>query len=167
MKSIPFLLLAASLLFASGFFLGRQSSPTPEDEGPIIGLNHVGLRVSDFDRARDFYVNTLGFKLAYQFDNDQGKPIFAYIQVSRSTFLELIPADADHPAGFDHYGFETNQIDALAARYQRAGIEADTPTKSTFTGIHLSMAKDLDGIRFELIEPVEGSRLREVIDNWH
>ena len=166
MKSIPFLLLGASLLFASGYFLGRQTGPTPAGKGEIIGLNHVGLRVSDFERARDFYMNTLGFKLAYQFDDADGKPIFAYIQVSQSTFLELTPANAEHPAGFDHFGFETNQIDSVAAYYQQAGIEAADPTVSTFTGIHLSMAKDLDGIRFELIEPVEGSRLRAVMDAW-
>lgn len=166
MKSLPFLLLASGLLFSAGFFLGREKSPSAPAPGPIVGLNHVGLRVADFERARDFYVNTLGFKLAYQFDNEQGAPIFAYVQISKNTFLELIPADDQHPAGFDHFGFETNQIDALAAQYQQAGIEADTPRVSTFTGIHLSMARDLDGIRFELIEPVEGSRLRQVMDAW-
>ncbi len=165
MKSIPFLVFIAGLLLATGFGLGRLCGP-PAEEPAVLGLNHVGLRVADFDQARDFYVHTLGFKLAYQFDNEQGKPIFAYIQISRNTFLELIPADVQHPPGFDHYGLETTQLEALAAQYKQAGIETADPSVSTFTGIHLCMAKDVDGIRFELIEPVEGSRLRQVIDAW-
>ncbi|HSR59650.1 MAG TPA: VOC family protein [Robiginitalea sp.] len=165
MKSIPFIALGASLLLAAGFTLGRLTGLSSE-EPEVVGLSHVGLRVADFDRARDFYVNTLGFKLAYQFDTAEGQPIFAYIQISKNTFLELIPADGQHPAGFDHYGLESTQLKALAAQYKQAGIETADPSVSTFTGIHLCMAKDLDGIRFELIEPVEGSRLRQVIDAW-
>lgn len=165
MKSIPLLLLCGGLLLAAGFGLGRLTGQ-PAAEPAVTGLSHVGLRVSDFDRARDFYVNTLGFRLAYQFDNEQGTPIFAYIQISKNTFLELIPADNTHPPGFDHYGLESIGLEALAARYQQAGIETTDPSVSTFTGIHLCMAKDPDGIRFELVEPVAGSRLREVIDAW-
>lgn len=165
MKSIPLLAFFAGLLLASGFALGRWSAAA-NGQPAVSGLSHVGLRVADFDRARDFYVNTLGFKLAYQFDTAEGKPIFAYIQISRNTFLELIPADGEHPAGFDHFGLESTQLRSLAAQYKQAGIETADPSVSTFTGIHLCMARDLDGIRFELIEPVEGSRLRQVIDTW-
>ncbi len=164
MKSIPLIALCSVLLLA-GFALGRLTGPPSEDPA-VVGLSHVGLRVADFDRARDFYVNTLGFKLAYQFDTAEGKPIFAYIQISRNTFLELIPADAGHPVGFDHYGLETTRLEAMAARYRQAGIETADPSVSTFTGIHLCMARDPDGIRFELIEPVEGSRLRQVMEAW-
>ncbi len=165
MKSIPLLILGASLLLATGFALGRLTGQSAE-EPAVLGLSHVGLRVADFDRARDFYVNTLGFKLAYQFDTPEGKPIFAYVQISKNTFLELIPADGEHQPGFDHYGLESTQLKALATQYKKAGIETADPSVSTFTGIHLCMAKDPDGIRFELIEPVAGSRLRQVIDAW-
>lgn len=165
MKSAPFIIFAAGLLLAAGFGLGRLTGQ-PVEEPEVLGLSHVGLRVADFDRARDFYVHTLGFKLAYQFDNESGNPIFAYIQISKNTFLELIPADPQHPPGFDHYGLESTRLIELAAQYKQAGIESADPSVSTFTGIHLCMAKDRDGIRFELVEPVAGSRLREVMDAW-
>jgi len=165
MKSIPLIAICSGLLLAAGFALGRLAGRSAEVPA-VVGLSHVGLRVADFDRARDFYVNTLGFKLAYQFDTAEGKPIFAYIQISKNTFLELIPADGQHPAGFDHYGLESTQLKALAVQYEQAGIDTADPSVSTFTGIHLCMAQDLDGIRFELIEPVAGSRLRQVIEAW-
>ena len=67
MKSIPFLLLGASLLFASGYFLGRQNGPTPAGKGQIIGLllgaaNHDAARYPspetlDFERGGEGHVS--------------------------------------------------------------------------------------------------------------
>ena len=166
MKPLLILIPAALAVFAAGFLAGREALPTAPEKGAINALNHVGLRVSDFEAAADFYEKKLGFKIAYRFDHPDGTPIFAYVQVSKDTFIELIPSDETHPAGFDHFGFETDRIDSLAAYFGQAGIKASKTSVSTFTGVHLSMAEDLDGIRFELIAPVEGSMLRKAIDGW-
>ena len=39
----------------------------------------------------------MGFREAFTIKNPEGKPVLAYLQITRDTFLELAPATADRP----------------------------------------------------------------------
>jgi catechol 2,3-dioxygenase-like lactoylglutathione lyase family enzyme len=166
MKRTLTLTAIASILFLTGFGLGTQSSTDIKVESRILGLNHVGLRVSDFDKAMNFYENDLGFPMTYKFEDEYGKPIFAYFQINKSTFIELLPANEERPEGIDHFGLETLNIDSIVNHFHNMGLKSTKPIKSKFTGVKIAHTEDVNGIYFELIEAIDGSDLKRVIDNW-
>ncbi|WP_411893328.1 VOC family protein [Winogradskyella sp. A2] len=166
MKTKIIIILAIPILFFSGLITGQYIGFENNKEGKIIGLNHVGIRVADFDKASNFYTNTMGFPMIYKFDDKNGQLIFAYFQINKSTFIELMPANKEHPEGIDHFGLETHNNEALVSDFHNLGIECTKSQVSPFTQVNIAHAKDLNGIYFEIIEAVEGSALRKVMDNW-
>ncbi len=166
MKRKLTLVAIASILFLTGFGVGKQSSTDIKEDARFLGLNHVGLRVSDFDKATDFYENDLGFPMTYKFNDDNGKPIFAYFQINKSTFIELLPANEERPEGIDHFGLETTNMDSIVNHIHSMGLKSTQPIISKFTGVKIAHTEDINGIYFELIEAIEGSDLRKVMDNW-
>ena len=160
------LVLVPVMFFVIGLLMGRESYSEATTEGQIVGLNHVGIRVPDFESASDFYENTLGFPLAYRFNDDDGNLMFAFFQISESTFIELLPADEEHPPGIDHFGLEIKQMDSVVGYLRDSHIRVTDPYVSPYTRVNLSHALDADGVYFELIEAAEGSDLQRVMQNW-
>ncbi|QBA63967.1 VOC family protein [Muriicola soli] len=165
MKTKVIIVLVAPLLFISGLIVGKHN-PKNSDEGKILGLNHVGLRVSNFNKAVDFYQNDLGFPMIYRFNKEESKPIFAYVQINKSTFIELLPADEEHPVGIDHFGLETHNNEKVVSAFHSLGLECTKSTTSPFTRVNIAHVIDPNGIYFEIIEATEGSDLKRVMDNW-
>jgi catechol 2,3-dioxygenase-like lactoylglutathione lyase family enzyme len=165
MKTKIIIALAAPILFIAGIITGQHNNFENKEEGKILGLNHVGIRVADFDKASDFYENTMGFPMIYRFDKDKGQLIFAYFQINKSTFIELLPANDEHPEGIDHFGLETHKNEAVVSDFHSLGIECTKSNVTPFTHVNIAHAKDLNGVYFEIIEAVEGSALRKVMDN--
>ena len=166
MKSKLTILLFAPILFLAGLLMGSKINHETEEKGQILGLNHVGLRVADFDKAFDFYQNDLGFPMIYRFDDENGNLIFAYFQINKSTFIELLPANEEHPEGIDHFGLETHNLEAVISNMHNLGIKSTNPSVSPFTRVNIAHAEDVNGIYFEMIEATDGSDLRKVMDNW-
>jgi catechol 2,3-dioxygenase-like lactoylglutathione lyase family enzyme len=57
----------------------------------LMGLAHVGIRVSDLERARTFYGGVLGFENAFTTKKDDGSVFVAYMKVNDHQFIELFP----------------------------------------------------------------------------
>jgi len=165
MKLKIIIILGAVTIFVTGFTIGSEVSPQMKEE-PFIRLNHIAIRVADFDKTSEFYENTLGFPLAYKFDDEKGNPLFAYYQVNKYTFIELMPMDERHPVGFDHFALETNHLDSLLTHLDKADVEVYKPRVSVKTGVHISNVYDVEGNYFELLEAVKGSELEKVMNSW-
>lgn len=56
-----------------------------------MGLAHVGIRVSDLERARAFYSGVLGLDNAFTTNKDDGTVFVAYMKVNDHQFIELFP----------------------------------------------------------------------------
>ena len=166
MKSKIIIIVALPILFFAGLITGHYGGFENKEKGKIIGLNHVGIRVANFDKASNFYENTMGFPMIYKFDDDNGQLIFAYYQINKSTFIELMPADEEHPEGIDHFGLETHNNEALVSDFHNLGIECTESIVSPFTHVNIAHAKDVNGVYFEIIEATKGSDLRRAMDNW-
>ena len=166
MKTKIIVALSAPILFIAGLISGQHIRIENKEEGKILGLNHVSIRVANFDEASKFYENTMGFPLVYRFNDDNGQLLFAYFQINKSTFLELMPANEEHPEGIDHFGLETHNNEAVVNYFHSSGIQCTESSVSPFTRVNIAHAKDLNGVYFEVMEAIEGSDLRRVIDNW-
>lgn len=93
----------------------------------INGVRTVGIRVSDQDRALQFYVETLGFETLMDAPVEQLGGRWIEVSPPQSTVtIALIPADDNAPAGVDTgIRFTTNDAAALHTRLRNDGVDVD------------------------------------------
>src|SRR5437016_11900609 len=103
------------LLFAAGILIGLavETAIAQNQNRGIVAMNHVGISVPDLDKAVAYYTKTMGFPEAFRSLDDKGRPALVYVQISRNTFLELQPANADRPPGLSHFGVHVENMGAV------------------------------------------------------
>src|SRR5262249_18358310 len=117
------------------------------------------------DQAVRFYRDTLGFREAFSFKNDDGSPIFTYLQISRETFLELQPASPQQPAGLLHIGLEVENLPAALDRLKAGGSTVTAPRMGR-AGAPLGTATLQDGTPLELLQLGPESLHRKAMEAW-
>lgn len=153
MKSIRCLLLL-SLFLVPGFL-----KAAPEPIG-IESLGHVGIAVSNLQKALHFYVGQLGLKEAFRLNRPDGKPWLVYLQVGdSSTFIELFPGTKTAtspplPKPF-HFGFFVKNLQETLHKLQARGYHLppdafERAAKVEADGTLLYFIHDPDGNRIEL-----------------
>jgi catechol 2,3-dioxygenase-like lactoylglutathione lyase family enzyme len=154
--------------FAAGIGVGTfLMQPGRAQTTPVSGLrlNHVGIYVKDFDESMRFYTQTMGFREAFTIKNAEGKPVLAYLQITRDTFLELAPSTAERPVGLSHIGIWPEDMTAAVAALRSHGVMvADPRTGSTKTSI--TNVIDPNGVRLELVDFLAGSLPKKAMDEY-
>ena len=74
------------------------------EEGRILGLAHIGVRVSDMEASLRFYTEILGFELTHR--QKLGTTELAFLNIG-TCLLELI-----HPANYQPRDVETDGTEA-------------------------------------------------------
>jgi catechol 2,3-dioxygenase-like lactoylglutathione lyase family enzyme len=128
-------------------------------------LNHVAIAVPNFDEAFAFYTQKMGFREAFTVKNPQGQPTLAYLQVNRSTFIELQPANDKRPAGLNHFGLHVENLKSTVDTLKARGVKVEDvrvrPDDSS-----VANATDPGGIRIEMFEFGPGSPQGKAIASW-
>src|SRR5215472_4642755 len=62
------------------------------DDLPLLGLAHVGIRVSDLTKARAFYGGLIGLEEAFTTTKDDGSVFCAYFKINDHQFIEIFRA---------------------------------------------------------------------------
>jgi catechol 2,3-dioxygenase-like lactoylglutathione lyase family enzyme len=156
------------VLFVAGLLCGLAVQATmAQNETAGVVLNHVGLSVPSIPDAAAFYTQKLGFREAFRNSDAQGNPTAIYLQISKNTFLELQQANAQRPAGVNHFGLEAPNIKAAVALFKQRGATATDPgAPSGFSHAILANVTDLNGLRIELAELGPESLQRKAMDSW-
>ena len=157
------------LLFFAGLLVGLlvevaiAQNQTP-NRG-IVGLNHVAISVANLDEAVGYYTKTMGFPEAFRSVDDKGHTALVYVQISKNTFIELLPANADRPAGLNHFGVHVENMPAATAMFKQRGANVSeirvSPTKAI-----LSNVTDPHGVRMEMSELPPESQHRQAMERW-
>jgi catechol 2,3-dioxygenase-like lactoylglutathione lyase family enzyme len=158
--------MRTAALFLTGVILGMAVQSAVAQQGRIVALNHVAISVADYAAATSFYAKQMGFRVAFSFREPNGDPYFAYFQISRDTFLEVMQATPARPAGCPHFGLEVQNLDAVVDELKQRGVEVRPPSLSPRTGTRIAQAVGPGGINMELLEMGPGSLHRKVIDAW-
>ena len=118
-------------------------------------VHHVSLRVTDLERARAFYIDTLGFDVALEMNN-----LFLFLAGSTGIGIrgpeEPTPAgDAFTPfrCGLDHIALACEreaEVERVAAALAAAGVENTGVRLDETLGKRYVAFKDPDGIAWEL-----------------
>jgi catechol 2,3-dioxygenase-like lactoylglutathione lyase family enzyme len=138
-------------------------SRTPD----ILAVNHVGINVPDLAAAADYYTSVLGFPEAFRLNNDAGELDMVYVQVSRDTFVELRPANANRPAGITHFGVHVNDAERVVAALRERGAEVEE-VRASGSGTFAILSNEVDpfGNRMEILELPPESLHRQAMERW-
>ena len=117
------------------------------------GIHHVALRVTDFERARAFYIDTLGFQAAI--DTPE---LLIFLAGSTAIGIrgpvEGTPPDAFNPflAGLDHLALaceDEAELERVAKALEQGGIENTGVKLDETLGKRYIAFKDPDRIAWE------------------
>jgi catechol 2,3-dioxygenase-like lactoylglutathione lyase family enzyme len=156
------------MVFAAGLLVGLAAQTTIAQNADVVALNHVGIAVPSIPDAAKFYIEKMGFREAFRNSDPQGNPTAIYIQVSRTTFIELQQANEKRPAGVNHFGLEVANAKNAVANFKQRGVDAtggDGPP-SAFSKAILANVSDLNGLRIELAQLTPDSLQRKAAESW-
>ncbi len=117
----------------------------------VVMMNHVGINVPNIDEAVTYYTQKMGYREAFRVFDDKGQPRLVYLQISKNTFLELNPANAQRPAGFTHYGLHVENVAEAVARFRKNGLKVTDPNRSDTKAVLANITDPYMG-RIELAE---------------
>jgi catechol 2,3-dioxygenase-like lactoylglutathione lyase family enzyme len=143
----------------------------------IKGLNHVGISVSNLERAVEFYRNAFGMQIVVQssFEGERDEAILGlrgargrvatvalgHAEIELFEFASPTPksADPNRPVcdhGISHFCLQVSDLHAEYARLKAAGVAFHCPPQE-FPGVgRATYGRDPDGNVFELIELFAG-----------
>ena len=120
--------------------------------------HHIAIISSDFAKAKDFYIDKLGFELYREVYRPEAKD---YLRMLRKgdTILELFikpeaPARVNNPEalGLRHLAFQVEDIVPVVAWLNSMGIETEPIREDKCNGGRFTFFKDPDGLPLELHE---------------
>ena len=158
--------MKGSVLFLAGLLCGAVllQAGVAQDRDRR-GINHVGISTKNYDDALAFYRDTLGAKEAFTIRNPDGSVRLTYLQLSRDTFIELLPVAADQPSGVTHIGIETDDVDASIANLRAHGVAVADPTVGV-SKARVGRITDPDGVAIEVMQMGPDSLQRQAVDAW-
>ncbi len=107
----------------------------------------------------------MGYREAFRVNDDKGQPRIVYLHISRNTFLELNPANAQRPAGFTHYGLHVENAAEAVAQFRKSGVTVSDPNTSDTKAVLANITDPYMG-RIELAELPPDSLHAKAIESW-
>ena len=158
--------MKGSVLFLSGIVVGSLLVQIGvAQDAARRGVNHVGISTARYDEALAFYKDALGAKEAFTIRNPDGTVRLTYLQLSRDTFVELLPVAAGQPTGVTHIGIETADLAASVANLRGRGFTVADPTVGV-SKAQVGRVTDPGGVQIEVMQMGPDSLQRQAIDAW-
>jgi glyoxylase I family protein len=125
----------------------------------LTSVHHIAIIVSDVEKAKEFYVQKLGFEVIrgnYREARDDWK---LDLRVDEHTELEIFaeknpPQRVNHPeaCGLRHLAFRVGSVDETVKELESLGIEYEPVRLDTYTGEKMTFFCDPDGLPIEIHE---------------
>lgn len=161
-------LLAVGALLGTAIVMGaamqavKQVPKMPPDlvpeRPPIVGISHIGLKVSNLEATRQFYGHVLGYDEPFKVDNPDGSLAHTYFKVNDHQYIEIFPSlkspDEDR---LSHIAFETTDSPALRDYLAMKGVKVPDRVKPGHDGNLNFTVTDPDGHRVEFVQYMPGS----------
>lgn len=125
----------------------------------LNSVHHIAIIVSDIEKAREFYVEKLGFEVIrenYRKGRDDWK---LDLRVDEHTELEIFaeknpPKRVNRPeaCGLRHLAFRVENVEETVKELAEIGIECEPIRTDSFTGEKMTFFFDPDGLPLEIHE---------------
>lgn len=139
----------------------------------ITGIAHLAFRVTDLDRALDFYCAKLGFREAFRLEREgEPSPWIVYLQIAPGAFIELFPGAAEigprpgEAAGYNHFSLRVDDMEATLRRLADRGLPIETAPTQGLDDNWQYWLTDPDGNRIELMQIVPTSPQAAADREW-
>ena len=125
----------------------------------LNSVHHIAIIVSDIEKAREFYINKLGFEVIrenYRKERDDWK---LDLRVDEHTELEIFaeknpPKRVNRPeaCGLRHLAFRVESVGETVKELAEMKIECEPIRTDSFTGKKMTFFFDPDGLPLEIHE---------------
>jgi catechol 2,3-dioxygenase-like lactoylglutathione lyase family enzyme len=144
-------------LIAAGIAGLAQTPPPAPERPPIVGVAHIGLKVSDLAAADNFYGHVLGFD-HFSLNKPTGGLMLNYYKVNDHQYIEIYPTLTNlNDDRMTHFAFETTNIQQLRDYLAAKGVKVPATLKPGLDKNVSMMVKDPEGHDVEFVQYMPGS----------
>lgn len=128
----------------------------------LSAIHHVAIIVSDYKKAKEFYVEKLGFEVIrenFREEREDWKLDLRIGEGPEATELEIFaeknpPKRVNRPeaCGLRHLAFRVDDIEEVVQELKMLGIECEPIRRDTYTDKKMTFFFDPDGLPLELHE---------------
>lgn len=122
-------------------------------------IHHIAIIVSNYETAKDFYVNKLNFPIIRENYRPERNDWKLDLRVNEYTELEIF-AEPDPPkrvnrpeaCGLRHLAFYVESVEQTVKELAEVGIDCEPIRVDAYTGKKMTFFQDPDGLPLELHE---------------
>ena len=122
-------------------------------------IHHIAIIVSNYETAKDFYVNKLNFPIIRENYRPERNDWTLDLRVNEYTELEIF-AEPDPPkrvnrpeaCGLRHLAFCVESVEQTVKELAEVGIDCEPIRVDAYTGKKMTFFQDPDGLPLELHE---------------
>ena len=122
-------------------------------------IDHIAIISSDYQKAKDFYVDKLGFKVKREVERKDRDDFIITLEAPNGILIELFieknpPRRVTRPeaAGLRHLAFRVKDIEESVEKLNKKGIETEEIRIDPQNGKRMTFFMDSDGLPLELHE---------------
>lgn len=122
-------------------------------------IHHIAIIASDYDKAKEFYVDKLGFKVKREVERKEREDFIIFLDVGDNIEIELFieknpPERVTRPEarGLRHLAFKVDDIYKSVEELTKRGIETEEIRTDPLNGKHMTFFFDPDGLPLEIRE---------------
>ena len=122
-------------------------------------IDHIAIISSDYQKAKDFYVDKLGFKVKREVERKDRDDFIITLEAPNGILVELFieknpPRRVTRPeaAGLRHLAFRVQDIEESEEKLKKKGIETEEIRIDPQNGKRMTFFMDPDGLPLELHE---------------
>ena len=122
-------------------------------------IDHIAIISSDYQKAKDFYVDKLGFKVRREVERKDRDDFIITLEAPNGILIELFieknpPRRVTRPeaAGLRHLAFRVQDIEESVEKLNKKGIETEEIRIDPQNGKRMTFFMDPDGLPLELHE---------------
>ena len=122
-------------------------------------IHHIAIIASDYDKAKEFYVDKLGFKVKREVERKEREDFIIFLDAGDNIEIELFieknpPERVTRPEarGLRHLAFKVDDIYKSVEELKKRGIETEEIRIDPLNGKHMTFFFDPDGLPLEIRE---------------
>ena len=122
-------------------------------------IHHIAIIASDYDKAKEFYVDKLGFRVKSEVERKEREDFIIFLDGGANIEIELFiennpPKRLTRPEarGLRHLAFRVDDIYKSVEELTKRGIETEEIRIDPLNGKHMTFFFDPDGLPLEIRE---------------